>query len=358
MTSFPFIPKIAGWELTRRCNYRCIHCGTSCGAPRDDEMTLEQAYAMIDDLAELGCQIMTLSGGEPLMHPHWDKFAVRLHEKGITPFMITNGYYIKDNLQRIIDSPVRRIGLSIDGTEKAHNYIRQNPNAYQISMEAARLLHENGIQVGAVSHASRHNLDSLEDMYQEFLKVPFNFWQVQVTFLSGRMKEHADAVLKPEELPIVAKFVAEKRKENKMMVCAGDNLGYYSHFDIVDTEWKGCHAGRWVIGIEADGNIKGCLSLPSEFREDNVKNRSLKEIWRDRELFKLNRYFDPKDMIEPCKGCDKTLTCRGGCKVTAFCSTGSIYGNPYCLYRVEREAALKCAEEAAAGHTAVLDNVK
>ncbi len=348
--AFPFIPKIGGWELTRRCNYRCLHCGTSCGAPREDEMTLDQAYAVIDDLAELGCEILTLSGGEPLMHPHWDKFAIRLNERGITPYMITNGYYIKDNIERILNAPLRRIGLSIDGTEKIHNHIRQTPNAYQIAMESARLLHENGIEVGAVSHASRFNLEVLEDMYREFLDVPFNFWQVQVTFSSGRMKEHQEAVLKPEELPIVAKFVADKRKEGKMMVCAGDNLGYYSHFNISDSEWKGCHAGRWVIGIEADGHIKGCLSLPEDFREDNVKNRPLREIWRDRNLFKLNRYFNPGDMTGSCAGCDKAVQCRGGCKVTAFCSSGSIYDNPYCLYRVEKESSLKVAEETAAKH--------
>lgn len=351
--TFPFTPKIAGWELTRRCNYRCIHCGTSCGAPREDEMTLEEAYKMIDDLGELGCQILTLSGGEPLMHPHWDKFAIRLKERGITPFMITNGYYIKENIERILATPLRRIGLSIDGPESVHNYIRQRPDAYRIAMDAAKLLHENGIEVGAVSHASRYNLEHLEEMYQEFRKVPFDFWQIQITFLSGRMKEHETGVLRPEELPLVAKFVEEKRQAKEMMVCAGDNLGYYSQFDICDTPWKGCHAGRFVIGIEADGHIKGCLSLPEYFREDSIRNRSLKEIWTDREMFKLNRYFNPDDMSGSCKGCLKAKSCRGGCKVTAYCSTGNIYDNPYCLYRVEREAALKTAQKEAESHEAI-----
>ncbi len=336
--TFPFKPKIVGWELTRRCNYRCLHCGTSCGAPRDDELTLDQAYKMIDDLAELGCEILNLSGGEPLMHPHWDKFAVRLKENNITPYMITNAYYIEDSIERILNSPLRRIGISIDGDEKLHNHIRQNPEAYARVLSAAKLLKKHGVSVGAVSHAAKYNLHLLEHMYQEFLKIPLDFWQIQLAFSSGRMKDYSNELLEPEQLVEVAKFIEEKRKEKKMMVCVGDNLGYYSSYDIVDSPWKGCHAGRWVAGIEADGTVKGCLSLTPEFREANLKERSFKDIWQDRELFKYNRYFNPEDMSGNCKGCDKALDCRGGCRVTSFCMTGNVFDNPYCLYRVEKEA--------------------
>ncbi|MDQ7824689.1 MAG: radical SAM protein [Candidatus Eremiobacteraeota bacterium] len=337
--SFPFKPKIVGWELTKRCNFQCLHCGTPAGAPRENELTLEESLKLIDDLAGLGCEVLTLSGGEPLMHPHWDKFAHRLREKGIDPYMITNGYYLEENIEKILATPLRRIGLSIDGTAEIHDHIRQHPGSYERALRGARRAKEKGIAVGVVTHVSRYNFDALDEMERVFRGVPMDFWQIQVTFLSGRMKEHGESVLEPSELPRVAAFVEKARIGRDMLVCAGDNLGYYSCRDIVDKPWKGCHAGRWVLGIESDGTLKGCLSLPGEFREGNIRTRPLGELWEDRSLFKLNRYFNPDDLAGYCSECDKKLDCRGGCKVTAFSSTGNAFDNPYCLYRVEKEAS-------------------
>lgn len=334
--SFPFKPKIAGWELTKRCNFQCLHCGSSAGSARENELSLDEALNLIDQLADLGLEILTLSGGEPLMHQHWDKFAARLKEKGVTPYMISNGYYLEENVDRIMSSPLRRIGLSIDGPPEIHNHIRQNPQSYQKAMKGAKILKEKGISVGVVSHVSALNINRLDEMYSLFKTVPFDFWQIQLTFLSGRMKDHEKEVLKPDDMPQVAKFVEEQRKKKEMYVCGGDNLGYFSECDIVDKPWKGCHAGRWVIGIEADGHIKGCLSLPEIYREDNIRNRSLKDIWEDRNLFKLNRYFNPDDLGPSCRDCNKKLDCRAGCKVTAYSNTGNPFDNPYCLYKVEK----------------------
>lgn len=336
--TFPFIPKIVGWELTRRCNFSCIHCGTSCGAPRDDELTLEQAYRMIEDLGTLKCEIFNMSGGEPLMHPHWFELAQRAEKNGMKVFMITNGWYVEENIDKIAASPIGRVGISIDGDEEIHNYIRKNPQAYKRALGAIRALKSRGIAAGAVTHVSKQNFHMFEDMYKVFSEIPLDFWQIQLTFASGRMKEHADSILEPEAMIDVARFVEDKRTNGEMRVCVGDNLGYHSRFDIADSTWKGCFAGRWLMGIEADGSVKGCLSLPPDFYEDNVKNRSIIDIWQDRELFKMNRYFNPEDMKGTCKDCDKIPECRGGCKVTAFCASGSIYENPFCLYRVEKEA--------------------
>lgn len=339
MESFPFVPKVAGWELTRRCNMKCIHCGSSAGAPHPDELTIEEGLNLCDQLADLGCIILTLSGGEPLLHPVWDRYAERLLKRGVKTYLITNGFYLEENVEKLLSAGVRRIGVSLDGLEKTHNFIRRNPDSFQRAMAGARAALEAGLSVGTVTHVSKKNIEELEEMYRTFVEAGLRFWQIQITFLSGRMLENRALACEPEEMLRIAKFIEEKRKEQKMKVVAGDNFGYFSKFDISDGEWKGCFAGRWLIGIDADGGVKGCLSLPRDFVEDNIRRRPLREIWEDRSLFKFNRYFNPDELGGFCANCDKKLVCRGGCSVTAYSATGSVLDNPYCLYRLEHETS-------------------
>ncbi|MCL5035716.1 MAG: radical SAM protein [Chloroflexi bacterium] len=339
MTSIPFKPKVAGFELTLACNMRCIHCGSSAGKPAKDELSREEGLSLCEQLAALGNQVVTLSGGEPLVSPHWHAYAKKFGELGLKVYMITNGYLLEENMDKIIDSPIKRLGISLDGTEATHNYIRQVGDSFQKAVNGAKLLMEKGISIGIVTHISKLNIMELEAMYETFTGLGFSFWQIQMAFPQGRMKEHLELVSEPEDMLTVARFMEDKRKENKIRIVPGDNLGYYSSYDIGASDWHGCFGGRWLIGICANGDIKPCLSLPPEFVEGNIRQRSLKEIWEDPENFKFNRFLSKDKLGGRCKDCDKGELCWAGCKVTAYAMTGDLFNNPYCLYRLEKEKA-------------------
>ncbi|MCE1246413.1 MAG: radical SAM protein [Firmicutes bacterium] len=337
MSDFPFKPEVVGWELTLRCNMNCIHCGSTAGEPRPNELTEKEGLDLIDQMAELGTKILTLSGGEPLMHPSWHIYAKKLVEKGIAAYIITNGLLLEAAIPKMLEAGMRRIGVSIDGMEKTHNFIRNHPNSFQIAMKGIKKAIENGIAAGAITHISKANIGEMEDMYQHFLKVGLSFWQIQITFSQGRMKTHDDYALDPQQMLDIADFIYKKQQEGKMQVVPGDNMGYYCEPPITKRPFKGCFAGRHLMGVDADGSIKGCLSLPREFVEGNIRTESLRTIWEDPQRFKYNRYFST-DMLEGyCKDCPKGDPCRGGCTVTAYAATGSKFNNPYCVYRVMRE---------------------
>lgn len=80
--SVPWSPCYVVWELTLACNMRCAHCGSSAGKPREDELDLDEMLRVCDELAELGCERLTLLGGEPLIHPRWPDVARRVRENG------------------------------------------------------------------------------------------------------------------------------------------------------------------------------------------------------------------------------------------------------------------------------------
>lgn len=338
MGNFPFKPKVVGWELTLRCNMNCIHCGSSAGPPRPDELSLEEGLSLIDQLVNLGAEVVTLSGGEPSLHPHWDIYARRLLDAGVSTYMITNGLLLEKSIPRLLKSGLRRIGISLDGTEKTHNKIRNHPESFRIATQAAIKAKEAGISVGAVTHISRLNIGELEDMYRIFSEIPLSFWQIQITFKQGRMLDHEDFSLEPEEMLPIAQFIYEKQQiKGKLLITPGDNMGYYCNPPITKHPWKGCFAGRHLIGIDADGSIKGCLSLPREFVEGNIRQEPLRKIWEDPTRFRYNRYFNLEMLEGFCKGCPKGDPCRAGCTVTAYSATGSKFNNPYCVFRIQRE---------------------
>ena len=126
----------------------------------------------------------------------------------------------------------------------------------------------------------------------------------------------------------------------------GHNVGYFGEPEerlrdegVVVPYWTGCLAGLQVIGIESNGNIKGCLSLPSEqngvdaFVEGNIRQSSLRDIWCKKDAFSYCRAFRVESLGGFCRTCEYNDICRGGCTWTCFSEQGFVRDNPYCYWR-------------------------
>ena len=124
-------------------------------------------------------------------------------------------------------------------------------------------------------------------------------------------------------------------QDRDVRINIANNLGYYGPFekDLRYEFWKGCGAGRHVLGIESNGDVKGCPSLPSKpYVGGNLRQGSLKEIWRTKELSfaRENR----KDALwGHCKGCYYAAVCQGGCSWTSHTLLGRRGNMPYCHHR-------------------------
>src|ERR687888_200613 len=89
---FPYRPVLAHLIPIRRCNLACAYCNEY-----DDHSTpvpTADVLRRIDRLAALGTGIVTLSGGEPLLHPDLDQIVRRIREHGAIATLITNGYLL------------------------------------------------------------------------------------------------------------------------------------------------------------------------------------------------------------------------------------------------------------------------
>jgi len=340
MADARFRPQEVVWEITFACNMRCIHCGTSAGKQRVNELTTQESLALIDELMDLGCEHFTLSGGEPLMRKDWPQLASRMTSRGAIVSLITNGLLVNDKtLDDLKASGVEGTGVSLDGCEKTHNYIRQRADSWAKAHEALRLFVDRGFETCAVTQVSNINIDELYDIRAQLVDLGCKLWRIQMTTSTGRMREHANLILSLDNYPRLVDIILDMQQMGKVFVDVGENIGYYGCKGTQlrkDGIYAGCYAGTRVAGIESDGKVKGCLSMPEEYVEGNIRDSSFTEIWNRPNAFAYNRQFTKMTAEGECRECRYLVLCRGGCANTSIAATGKRADNPYCMYRIER----------------------
>jgi radical SAM protein with 4Fe4S-binding SPASM domain len=342
------------WELTLACNLNCLHCGSRAGRPRPGELTTDEGLALCRDLAALGTKRITLAGGEPTLREDWDTFAKALVDLGIRTNILTNGRtWSREHARRAVAAGLDSVGFSVDGCEATHDLIRRVPGQWRSLVEAIRITREEGANVSIVTQINRANLGELEAVHAELKRLGVRSWQVQLGNPSGNLADHRDLVLPPEAiLDLVPRIAALRLKGGRPRIFVGDNIGYFGPWEqhLRDQGgpipyWIGCRAGMTVLGIESDGGVKGCLSLPSgmngvdRFVEGNLRERPLAEIWNDPASFAYNRTFDPERLAPGCRDCGYAEVCRGGCSWASFAHTGECRGSAYCYHLQERLGA-------------------
>ncbi|MGM0596408.1 MAG: radical SAM protein [Myxococcota bacterium] len=352
LNKYGYFPRSCVWELTLKCNLQCKHCGSRAGKARTDELNKEQLLNLCDEMADLGVEKVTLSGGEPTLHPHWLKITRRLSKNGIRANIISNGLTWNRQLARKAKKAgLRTAAFSLDGFEQSHNYIRGVEHSWKNVLSAFAASRAENLHLSVVTTIYKHNMKELPQLKNLLQKEGVAFWQIQIGNPAGNMADNKDLVLEPRDLLEIIPLVAElKTQKNPPLVFPGDNLGYYGKYEEILREnggeidfWVGCRAGLQVLGIESNGNVKGCLSLPSQlnredrFSEGNIKDNNLTDIWCNPDNFSYNRNFSLDNLGGFCRTCKYNEICRGGCIWTSFSHSTSKLDNPMCYYRVAVE---------------------
>ncbi len=106
-------PVLAHLIPMRRCNLACAYCNEFDHSSQP--VPLETMFRRIDQLAALGTTIVTISGGEPLLHPGLDEIIRRIRMHGMIAGLITNGYLLTvDRIQRLNHAGLEHLQISID----------------------------------------------------------------------------------------------------------------------------------------------------------------------------------------------------------------------------------------------------
>ena len=342
----PHHPAYVVWELTLRCDHACRHCGSRALKARPDELTTREALDVVVQLAGMGAKEVVLIGGEAYLHSGFLEIVSALAAQGITPVMTSGGMGIDaERAQAMAQAGIKRVSISVDGLEGTHNHIRKRPDSFQQAMRAIQAIHKAGMDASANTHFNRLNQGDLEALYELLKQAGVRSWQVQITAALGRAADEPEMLFQPWDLIDFVPRVASIKRQGLLeglLIMPGNNLGYFGPQEALlrspvaggRDHFHGCQAGKYVLGIESDGGVKGCPSLQSQaYVGGNLHNQSLATIWDNSPELAFRR--QPIPLWGFCQSCPFAETCQGGCNFTAHALFGRPGNNPYCHFRAQ-----------------------
>jgi radical SAM protein with 4Fe4S-binding SPASM domain len=332
------------WEITLRCDLACRHCGSRAGHARSDELSTEQCLDLVRQMAELGVKEVTLIGGEAYLRDDWTEIVREIKKYGMSATMTSGGRGItKERAEAAAKAGLESVSISLDGLEATHDRLRGVEGSFRSALESLKNLRAAGIRVACNTQINRLSVPDLPELLELIAKEGVHSWQIQLTVAMGRAADEPDVLLQPYDLleffPLLARL-KERMTELRVRLWPGNNIGYFGPYETLlkGTMPRGhmasCGAGRSTLGIEADGAIKGCPSLPTEaWTGGNIRDDSLKDIWERSAPLRYTRDRTIDDLWGYCRSCYYADVCRAGCTWTSFVLFGKAGNNPYCHHR-------------------------
>ncbi|HSB31617.1 MAG TPA: radical SAM protein [Candidatus Sulfobium mesophilum] len=344
-----FSPKWIAWEITRRCNLRCVHCRSSSEmeAKGHPDFPTSEAFRIIDDIESYAKPVVVLSGGEPLIRKDVFEIAQYGTDKGLRMCLATNGTLVNDDIcEKIKASGIKIVSLSLDGSEEAvHDDFRSQKGAFAGTINAARLFKRHGIEFIVNSSFTRRNQEEIPKVYRLAKELGATAWYMFMIVPTGRGEEIMNELISKEDYEEILDWHYQMEKDEDIMLVRPTCAPHYYRVVLQQSKKegekfkkrtlkfstggsKGCIAGQLICLIDVDGNVLPCSYFPKP--AGNIRETSFKEIWEGSELFKDLRDF--KKYKGKCGSCEFVNVC-GGCRARAY----SVYGDyleeePFCSY--------------------------
>ncbi|MCG2813375.1 MAG: radical SAM protein, partial [Thermodesulfovibrionales bacterium] len=217
-----FAPKWIAWEITRRCNLRCVHCRSSSelevkGHP---DFPTSEAFRIINDIVSYAKPVVVLSGGEPLVRDDVFEIARYGTEKGLRMCLATNGTLVTDeSCEKIKSSGIKIVSLSIDGSDEAvHDDFRKQKGAFAGAINAARLFKKHGIEFIINSSFTKRNQEEIPKVYKLAKELGATAWYMFMIVPTGRGEEIMNELISKEAYEEILEWHYQMEKDEKDML--------------------------------------------------------------------------------------------------------------------------------------------
>ncbi|MBI4849756.1 MAG: radical SAM protein [Nitrospirae bacterium] len=344
-----FEPKWIAWEITRRCNLRCVHCRSSSEmeAKGHPDFSTEEAYRVIDDIASYAKPVMVLSGGEPLLRKDVFDIAKYGTSKDLRMCIATNGSLVTEEIcEGMKSSGIKMVSLSLDGsTAEVHDNFRNQKGAFAGVVNATELFNKHGIKFLINSSFTKRNQQEISKVYKLAKKLGATAWYMFMIVPTGRGEDIMSELISKEDYEELLEWHYQMEKNEKDLLVRPTCAPHYYRVVLQKQKEegeklerrtlkfstggsKGCLAGQLICLVDVDGNVLPCSYFPKS--AGNIREKSFKDIWENSELFKDMRNF--KAYKGRCGSCEYVNVC-GGCRARAYAVSGDyMEEEPFCGY--------------------------
>lgn len=302
------IPISGNIELTKRCNFKCQHCyfNDHDRQSKIDELDKEQWFDFIDQIVDIGCLSLLITGGDPLIRKDFSDIYSYARKKGLLITVFTNGTLINlEHIDLFKQYPPNMIEITLYGSnEEKYNILTGSRNNYNRLINNLTLFKENNIKFRLKAMLMSINEDDFSQIrgLADKFDVKFRFDPIIVPKKDGS-SEPLDFRLSPER--VIAQELSDKKLINsyKKQIKKQKEKSIHSSQRVYQ-----CGMGRVTFHIDSHGKFTPCI-MADHFSFD-LLNNSFKEIWNSKELKQIleKKHKSPME----CYDCEKLNIC-------AFC---------------------------------------
>lgn len=319
--SFPF--KIF-LDISNFCNLHCKHCLSQSAPERSEYLDESIIKNIIDECNKYGIFQIKIGGGEPLLYPRFWKIIsyIRKTMPAVRISFTTNGTCLTKKDIANIAKMECDVSISIDGTEKIHNSIR-NGNIYNIVSGNISTLLDNNI-----TPVIRYTL--MDDNIGCFMDV-YNYCKEKKIILKVRRYKCTSSNEK-KLLTYKKDYFELVKKINNLQYCDIEDImrrdinkekELYCSYD--------CGAAFRSLHINCFGDISPCVFLGEGFKIGNIKKDRIKFLWDNADILKKLR---TRGNSVECENCSRKVICHGECLgLKKYYSSGSEIHDPGCMMR-------------------------
>ena len=274
------------WELTYRCNERCVHCFNPGAAHTDgvkpnrnrNELTEEEIVTTLDDLVALGVFKITISGGEVLTSKKLFFLMEESRKRGFQLHIYTNGLLLDaKNASKLASYYPDTVSLSVYSTNpEIHDEFTKVPGSYSRTIAAIKLLHKQNIRViikSVLTKKTGHDWKQLESLAKEL--------GVRISF-DPMISAANDGAKAPLSHNLDLEQIVEISKSTGSPLYPGDESnGWGAINKPMDREV--CGAGVSMLSMSPTGEVSPCVALPLTIGDIRL-GQSISDIWAERKL--------------------------------------------------------------------------
>jgi radical SAM protein with 4Fe4S-binding SPASM domain len=275
-------------QMTDRCNLQCHHC--YIGEVSHQDLSKKQIQRVLEEFEEIQGLRLLISGGEPLLHPHFWQINDILQNYAFRSVLLSNGTLITKEVANKLH--VHEVQVSLDGIKEGHESLR-GKGTFKKTMAAIDHLQEANLRVSVATMIHRRNLSEFDRLASLLQSKHIEEWNVDVPCVEGRLKTHRDFWVSPPEAGLYL------------------NYGYGGGFH---SSTKNFTCGAHLCAIIVNGTVCKCGLFSGE--PVGSIEEGLRTCWARIPRIAL------KDLT--CK-CPATEECRGGCRYRAKIQ-GNLFG--------------------------------